>query len=83
MSDPLELMPGQAPPIAIVTPTDQRGVLWIVTWFCLATAIVSLLIRIYVRIAFSQSYGKDDISIFGAFVSATTSSKTSSKEFLT
>ncbi|KAK5049004.1 hypothetical protein LTR84_005426 [Exophiala bonariae] len=66
---PLELMPGQSPPIAIVTPTDQRGVLWIVTWFCLATAVVSLLIRVYVRIAFSQSYGKDDISIFGAFIS--------------
>lgn len=69
MSDPFQLMPGQSPPIAIVTSTDQRGVLWIVTWFCLVTAIVSLLIRVYVRIAFSQSYGKDDISILGAFVS--------------
>lgn len=70
MSDSVQLMPGQSAPFAIVTPTDQRGVLWIVTAFCLATAITSLLIRAYVRVEFSQSYGKDDISISGAFVSA-------------
>jgi hypothetical protein len=68
MSNAVQLMPGQSPPIAIITPTDQRGVLWIVTPFCLVAVIVSVLIRAYVRVEFSQSYGKDDISIFGAFV---------------
>ncbi len=68
MSDELELFPGQSPPVAIITPTDQRGVLWIVTALCIATATLSLLIRAYVRIEFSQSYGKDDVSIGVAFV---------------
>ncbi|KAI1618475.1 hypothetical protein EDD37DRAFT_622808 [Exophiala viscosa] len=69
MSDSvLQLLPGQTPPLAIITPTDQRGVLYIITALCLATSIVSLLIRAYVRVEFSQSYGKDDISVAAAFI---------------
>ncbi|KAK4940170.1 hypothetical protein LTR10_019705 [Elasticomyces elasticus] len=69
MSDSvLQLLPGQTPPLAVITPTDQRGVLYIITALCLATSIVSLLIRGYVRVEFSQSYGKDDISIGAAFI---------------
>lgn len=68
MASTLQLMPGQSPPVAIITPTDQRGVLWIVAALCLVTAVLSLLIRGYVRAEFSQSYGHDDVSILGAFV---------------
>ncbi|KIW20095.1 hypothetical protein PV08_00670 [Exophiala spinifera] len=59
----LQLTPGQSPPLAIITDTDQRGVLWIITGIGLATVATSLVIRAYVRIEFSRSYGLDDISI--------------------
>jgi len=68
MSTIPSLLPGQSPPLAIITPTDQRGVLLIVVALCLATGLVSLIIRAYVRMEFSRSYGWDDILIAAAFV---------------
>ena len=63
MSASPPLLPGQTPPLAIVTPTDQRGVLFIVTALCLGSSLVSLIIRAYVRIEISRSYGHDDFSV--------------------
>lgn len=63
---------GGVPPVAVITPTNQTGVLLIVTTLSLAFGLVSLVVRGYVRAEFSRSYGLDDIAIVVSFVRAQT-----------
>lgn len=42
--------PGYQPPFYTITPTDQSGTIVIVTAVCLTTALVSILVRIYVAV---------------------------------
>lgn len=45
---PTTIPPGQAPPLYIITPTDQSGTIVIVTAISLCVAVVSILVRVYV-----------------------------------
>ena len=63
------LLPGQNPPLFTVTPTDQAGVIVNVTAFCLVIAVVSILIRSYVRYEINrQQIAWDDGVIVAALV---------------
>ena len=61
-------LPGSSPPHAVITPLDQAGVLYIVTALALIFALLSIIIRVYVRYEFSHSFGADDVSCGVAFV---------------
>ena len=55
------LLPGQNPPLYVVTPFDQAGVIVNVAAICLVVAVVSLGIRAYVRFGInSQRFAWDD-----------------------
>ena len=43
-------LPGISPPLGLITATDQRGLAAIVTALALSFALISFLIRVYVRI---------------------------------
>jgi hypothetical protein len=47
------LLPGQSPPLFIITPTDQAGTVVVFTGVFLVTAVVSVLIRAYILVQFS------------------------------
>lgn len=64
------LNPGQRPPIAVITPDDQGGAIFVTSGLALAICAVSLVVRLYVRAGFmNSSLGADDIAIGIAFVS--------------
>jgi hypothetical protein len=66
-----ELLPGQRPPLFVITPTDQAGTIVIVAGVCLVIAVVSVLIRAYILVQFSGTrVNWDDIAIIGALVLA-------------
>ena len=68
MADPAA--PSLLPPVAVITDTDKGGVALIVTALGLAFALVSALIRIYVRYEFSPNRFRWDDGIIGfSFVS--------------
>lgn len=62
--------PGQSAPLAIITPTDQSGVILIATALCLIFALFALLIRLFIRFGFRSEFAKDDIAAFGSMVSS-------------
>ena len=63
------LLPGQNPPLMIISGTDKGGVILITTALGLAFAFVSLLIRVYVRYGFSPGrFAWDDGFILAAVV---------------
>ncbi len=65
------LLDGQSPPLAVITSTDQTGVLLIVTALGLAFALVFLLIRVYLQLEVRHSISYDDVTVGAAFVSPT------------
>ena len=54
------LYPGQSAPLATLTATDQGGVVAIGAALALVFALVSMLIRFYVRTQFQRSVGSLD-----------------------
>lgn len=62
------LSPGQSPPLFTVTPTDQSGVIVIVTAFCLALAIIATLVRAYVRFKITGQRLASDDAVIGSSV---------------
>jgi hypothetical protein len=63
------LLPGQSPPLMVISSTDRGGVILIATALGLAFALVSLFIRAYVRYGFSPGrFAWDDGFIFAAVV---------------
>ena len=55
------LLPGQSPPLTIITSTDQSGVVLIATALALIFAIISILIRVFIRFEFRSDFARDDI----------------------
>lgn len=66
---PSGLYPGESPPLTVITATDQTGVVLIGAALALAFAAVSMLIRLYVRLEFLRSFGRDDIASIASMVS--------------
>ncbi len=66
----MALEPGQSPPLAVITPNDQRGVIFVTGWFALAATLICLVVRAYVRVGFGQAIGRDDYAITASFVSS-------------
>lgn len=66
----MKLEPGQSPPLAVITPNDQRGVIFVTGGLALATTLVCLIVRAYVRMGFGQAFGSDDYAIVTSFVSS-------------
>jgi hypothetical protein len=65
------LLPGQSPPLVVISATDKGGVIIITTALGLAFVLVSLLIRAYVRYGFSPGrFAWDDGLILAAAVSS-------------
>lgn len=62
------LLPGQSPPLTIITPTDHSGLVLIATALGFVFALVSLLIRAYVRYEFSRQFARDDVLVTVAVV---------------
>jgi len=63
------LYPGQSAPLAAVTATDQGGVVVIGTALALVFALVSILIRLYVRFQFQRSVvSRDDVASAASLV---------------
>ena len=66
----------QAPPLFEVTPTNQSGVIVIITGFCLAVGLVATLVRVYVRSKVTgQRLAWDDGVIGTAMVGFLTSAR--------
>jgi hypothetical protein len=55
------LLPGQSPPLTIITSTNQSGVVLIATTLGLIFGLISLLIRIFIRLEFRTGFSRDDI----------------------
>ena len=55
------LLPGQSAPLTVITSTDQSGIVLIATALGLSFAIISLIIRIYIRLEFRHQFSRDDV----------------------
>lgn len=55
------LLPGQSPPLTIITSTNQSGVVLIATALGLIFGLISLLIRMFIRLEFRTGFARDDI----------------------
>lgn len=64
----MPLDPGQSPPLAVITPEDQRGVVYVTGGLAIATTLVCLVVRAYVRLGLGQTVGSDDYAIVTSFV---------------
>ncbi|KAM7210231.1 hypothetical protein V8F06_014383 [Rhypophila decipiens] len=54
------LLPGQSPPLTVVTATDQTGVVIIAAVLALIFAFISIFIRLFIRSRFQNEFAKDD-----------------------
>ncbi len=63
------LLPGQAPPLGAISDTKQDGVLIITAALGLVFALISSLIRLFIRYEFSSRFAKDDVASFFSMVS--------------
>jgi hypothetical protein len=63
------LLPGQSAPLASITSTDEKGIVLIATSLSLAFALISLVIRIFIRIDFHQAFARDDVAAVASMVS--------------
>jgi hypothetical protein len=63
------LLSGQSAPLASITSTDERGIVLIATSLGLAFALISLVIRIFIRIDFHQAFARDDVAAVASMVS--------------
>jgi len=62
------LLQEQSAPVTIITSTDRSGLVLIAIALGLAFALVSLLIRVYVRREFSHQFARDDFVVAIAMV---------------
>jgi hypothetical protein len=62
-SNATDLLPGQSAPLTVITPTDQRGVVLIATALSLSFTLISLLIRLFIRLEFRQRFARDDLLV--------------------
>ena len=62
------LLPGQSPPLTVITPTDQRGIVIIATGLSLVFALVSVLLRLFIRRDFRHSFFGDDVAALMSMV---------------
>lgn len=62
------LAPGQSPPLTVISPTNQGGVILIITALGMVFALVSILIRLYIRLQIHHAYERDDTAIAVAMV---------------
>ncbi|KAK0715148.1 hypothetical protein B0H67DRAFT_553733 [Lasiosphaeris hirsuta] len=60
------VLPGQSAPLAVLTATDQSGVIIIGATLALIFAVISMLIRLYVRLEFRHSFARDDFASAGS-----------------
>jgi len=68
----------QTPPLFTVTPTNQSGVIVIITGFCLAVGLIATLVRVYVRFKITgQRLAWDDGVIGTALVGCFTPARNS------
>ncbi|KUI63712.1 hypothetical protein VM1G_10502 [Cytospora mali] len=58
------LLPGQSPPLAALTDTNRSGIVLITTSLCLIFALLSMTIRLYVRLQFRHQIDRDDLASF-------------------
>lgn len=63
------LLPGQDAPLAVVTATDQTGIIIITTAFAMVFALVSICIRIFIRMEFHHAFSVDDHFSIASMVS--------------
>jgi hypothetical protein len=68
-SNSTSLLPGQSAPIAVITATDQSGIVLITTTLALAVALVSLLMRVYMQLQIRHQFSHDDFITMGSMVS--------------
>jgi len=68
-SNSTTLLPGQSAPIAIITATDQSGIVLIATALALAVALTSLLMRVYMQLQIRHQFSHDDFITMGSIVS--------------
>jgi hypothetical protein len=68
-SNSTSLLPGQSPPISIITAADQSGVVLIATALALTIAFISLLMRVYMQLQIRHQYATDDFITMGSMVS--------------
>ncbi|OIW26306.1 hypothetical protein CONLIGDRAFT_683294 [Coniochaeta ligniaria NRRL 30616] len=54
------LMPGQSPPLTVITPTDQGGIVVIAAALALIFALVSIVLRLFIRVEFRRRFFGDD-----------------------
>lgn len=64
------LLPGQSPPLTVITPTDQGGVVIIATSLALIFALVSVLLRLFIRVEFRHRFFGDDVAALLSMVSS-------------
>ena len=69
-SNATALLPGQSAPLTIITSTDQSGIVLIGTALALSFALISILIRVFIRMDFQQKFAKDDLFAFLSVVSS-------------
>lgn len=67
-STTLVVAPGQSPPLTVISPTDQGGVVLIITALGMVFALVSILIRLYIRLQIRHEYEHDDTAVAIAMV---------------
>ncbi|KAM7188890.1 hypothetical protein V8F20_010399 [Naviculisporaceae sp. PSN 640] len=60
------LLPGQSPPLTVVTATDQTGVVIIGAILALVFSVISMFIRLFIRSKFQNEFAKDDTAAFVA-----------------
>jgi len=68
-SNGTDLLPGEAPPLTVITSTDRSGIVLIATALSLAFALISLLIRLFIRLEFRHPFSRDDVAATLAMVS--------------
>ena len=67
-SNATELLPGQSPPLSIITSTNQSGVVIIAAALGLAFSGISLLLRVFIRLDFRNQFAKDDVAAIASMV---------------
>ena len=68
MAKNTELLPGQSPPIAVITDSDHGGYILIANSLCLCMSLAGFVLRIHIRRKVRPPFSYDDIVLIVAFV---------------
>ena len=55
------LLPGQSPALSVISAADHGGLVLIATAVAMSFALISILLRLFIRLDFRQSLGRDDL----------------------